>query len=191
MYHYWAGPSRTAWFYRHLSLYPNRCCSGDKADRAIHEYGIRDLLHDRLSSWDFTVGVPDLPDDILDEDVVELARVAKIFNLPRLETICSNLQTEQEFLNPSIGTFLNDETGQRVKQLFLNQATLADVIFEFNGNLAFLFDVGEEQCYGRSRPKKVTPGMHVVRKIFTCTRICLYTLYSSSYIVSLIIIPRE
>jgi Rho family protein len=56
-----------------------------------------------------------------------------MFELPYLVTICDNTATDQDFLNPSIGTFLNDETGQAMKKLLLNQSTLADVVFLVEG----------------------------------------------------------
>lgn len=80
-------------------------------------------------------GVPRFPDidDILEEDIHELERVAGIFKLSHLQTICKNIISEQEFLNPSIGTYLNDETGARMKQLFFNQPDRADVVFNVEG----------------------------------------------------------
>ncbi|WAR24340.1 RACA-like protein [Mya arenaria] len=81
-------------------------------------------------------GVPRFPDpdEVSEDEIKDLERVAKIFRLSYLETICNNLLTEQEFLNPSIGTFLNDETGARMKQLFFNNADGADVVFNVGGS---------------------------------------------------------
>ncbi|KAL5010407.1 hypothetical protein ScPMuIL_012712 [Solemya velum] len=72
-------------------------------------------------------------EDIPDEELQDLIRLADIFKLPYLETICKNIISEQGFLNPSIGTYLNDETGKRMKQLFLNNSETADVIFNVDG----------------------------------------------------------
>lgn len=84
-------------------------------------------------------GVPKLPD--LDEigraAINELDRVAGIFKLSQLQTICTNILTEQEFLNPSIGTYLNDQTGSTMKKLFFNQPEIADVKFLVEGETIF------------------------------------------------------
>lgn len=82
-------------------------------------------------------GVPRFPDmdDVNEEELRELERVAGIFKLTHLQTICTNIISEQEFLNPSIGTYLNDETGARLKDLFLNQPERADVVFNVEGAL--------------------------------------------------------
>ncbi|XP_013385052.1 rho-related protein racA [Lingula anatina] len=82
-------------------------------------------------------GVPDLKDDISDQELDEITRVAKIFQLPHLETICRNKKNEEEFLNPSIGTFLNDLTGQSLKELFLNQPEWADIVFIVEGQKVY------------------------------------------------------
>ncbi|KAK7092808.1 rho-related protein racA-like [Littorina saxatilis] len=78
-------------------------------------------------------GVPRLADDASEADIDELSRVAGLFKLSQLQTICSNLKNEEEFLNPSIGTFLNDETGASMKSLFFNQPEYADVVFNVQG----------------------------------------------------------
>ncbi|XP_071157447.1 rho-related protein racA-like [Mytilus edulis] len=75
-------------------------------------------------------GVPRIPEIHEDlSEVQELCRVAKIFNLSMLETICRNIENEEDFLNPSIGTYLNDETGKEMKTLFFNKPSCCDVIF--------------------------------------------------------------
>ena len=48
----------------------------------------------------------------------ETIAVARLLNLPELEMICQNAKKEEEFLNPSIGTWLND------RQQFNQQAAL-------------------------------------------------------------------
>nr|XP_022308728.1 rho-related protein racA-like [Crassostrea virginica] len=80
-------------------------------------------------------GLPNLPDEVSDieDEINDLSSVAKMFGLKELETICENCLQEQEFLNPSIGTFLNDETGKRMKEMFLNNPEYADVIFHVDG----------------------------------------------------------
>ena len=69
-------------------------------------------------------------DDINNDNII---KVARLFQLSRLETICLNIKNEEEFLNPSIGPYLNDETGKRMKKLFLNQPLLADIVFKVEG----------------------------------------------------------
>ena len=58
---------------------------------------------------------------------------SKAFQLPQLETICENHKREEEFLNPSIGTYLNDLTGASMKKMFLNKDNLADISFKIEG----------------------------------------------------------
>ena len=64
-----------------------------------------------------------------------LQNAASTFCLPMLDSIVKNLQTGGKFLNPSIGTYLNDQTGQRAKWLFLNKLVLSDVRFKVEGRL--------------------------------------------------------
>ncbi|KAL5497514.1 hypothetical protein EMCRGX_G013990 [Ephydatia muelleri] len=58
--------------------------------------------------------------------VDETMKVAELFNLPELQTICENAKKGDEFIpfNPTIGTWLNDRKREIAKQLFLNQPTL-------------------------------------------------------------------
>lgn len=53
--------------------------------------------------------------------------------LPILETICNNIRSGEEFLNTSNGNDLNDGSRKRLKEMFLNQDRLADVIFKVEG----------------------------------------------------------
>lgn len=78
-------------------------------------------------------GVPEFKDDTTEEVLDNVINASKIFKLPDLERICVNLKNEEEFLNPSIGTYLNDETGKRMKQLFFNTPRLADITFRVEG----------------------------------------------------------
>ena len=59
----------------------------------------------------------------------ETIKVAELFNLPELQTICENAKKGEESLafNPSIGTWLNDRNSGIAKRLFLNQPQLSDV----------------------------------------------------------------
>ncbi|XP_033625044.1 rho-related protein racA-like [Asterias rubens] len=75
-------------------------------------------------------GLPNISEDAGEEDLFALFKASEVFHLPHLQDIVKNLQNEEEFLNPSIGTYLNDETGKRAKWLFLNRETLSDVRFK-------------------------------------------------------------
>ncbi|XP_071101389.1 rho-related protein racA-like [Haliotis cracherodii] len=78
-------------------------------------------------------GTPRLPDDVSEQCLQDVIRVAKIFRLPQLVTICHNVLNEEEVLNPSIGTFLNDETAAKMKELYFNKPEEADVVFDIGG----------------------------------------------------------
>ena len=111
-------------------------------------------------------------DDIDEADIRELDRVAGVFKLQQLQTICSNVLTEQEFLNPSIGTYLNDLTGANMKQLFLNQPDIADIKFQVDGKFA-----RNIQQLGPGRSKLTTSLVNVSLKFQTLiSQICHYFL---------------
>ncbi|XP_064634886.1 rho-related protein racA-like [Lineus longissimus] len=97
-------------------------------------------LNDDITAKAFThvleflyAGTPNFEDCHTDEEFIELKKVATMFDLPYLVSICDNVQTNEHFLNPSITTFLNDETGQAMKKLLMNQSTMADVVFLVEG----------------------------------------------------------
>ncbi|XP_048780651.2 rho-related protein racA-like isoform X2 [Ostrea edulis] len=100
--------------------------------------GIRPKTFVRVLQFLYT-GLPNLPEEVSDieEEIHDLSRVAKMFGLEKLQTICENCLTEEDFLNPSIGTFLNDETGKRMKEMFLNNREYADVIFHVEGTAIY------------------------------------------------------
>jgi len=79
------------------------------------------------------IGLPGINTKSSAEEIEDVQKLARIFQLPYLEAVCTNLQSKEDFLNPSIGTFLNDEMGQRLKDLFLNRDRLADVVFIVEG----------------------------------------------------------
>ena len=72
-------------------------------------------------------GIVELTKDseMLDETI----KAAQLLNLPELQLICENAKNEEEFLNPSIGTWLNDRNGSVAKKLLLNSSLLSDVTF--------------------------------------------------------------
>ncbi|XP_064643451.1 rho-related protein racA-like [Lineus longissimus] len=97
-------------------------------------------LSDDITAKTFThvleflyAGVPNFEESHTDEELMDLKKVAGMFDMSYLVTICDNVLTEEDFLNPSIGTSLNDETGQAMKKLLMNQSTMADVVFLVEG----------------------------------------------------------
>lgn len=81
-------------------------------------------------------GVPNLTnelDQIDTDNLVDVMKLSEIFNLPRLMEICQNCLANQEFLNPSIGTSVNDETKRTMKCTYFNKPVSTDVIFKVEG----------------------------------------------------------
>ncbi|XP_065844848.1 rho-related protein racA-like [Oscarella lobularis] len=79
-------------------------------------------------------GVVDLDgesDDVIDA----LEKTAETFDAPNLAKICQNSKSSMDFLNPSIGTWINDRCGAAAKQLFCNESLLADVSFRVDGTV--------------------------------------------------------
>ena len=99
-------------------------------------------LHESISRGVFTevlaflyTGSPDISEDEDTNFVKEIQVVAEKFQLAWLSEFCSNLLKGDSFLNPSIGTWLNDKTGQEAKKMFLNKPFLADVKFRVEGSI--------------------------------------------------------
>ncbi|XP_022081983.1 rho-related protein racA-like [Acanthaster planci] len=86
-------------------------------------------------------GFPSITDGTSTEDLVALQKASNTFSLPMLDSIVKNLQNDGKFLNPSIGTYLNDQTGQRAKWLFLNKQTLSDIRFKVEGATVYAHKV--------------------------------------------------
>ena len=85
-------------------------------------------------------GLPDISEEEDQNFVKEIQAVAEKFQLAwTLSGICSNLLEGDslKFLNPSIGTWLNDNTVQAAKKLFLNKPFLADVKFRVEGTIVY------------------------------------------------------
>jgi len=80
-------------------------------------------------------------DDLTNDDQSDLIHISKLFGCKYLETVCMNVCNDEEFLNPSIGTFLNDEMGRMMKDSFLNSSTYADIIFKVEGLLLYCFEL--------------------------------------------------
>ncbi|XP_060078518.1 rho-related protein racA-like [Ylistrum balloti] len=81
-------------------------------------------------------GVPCLSNDqdqIDPEELDDIMNLAATFKLPKLTEICQNCLSGQAFLNPSIGTSMNDETRRNMKDLYFNKPETADVTFKVEG----------------------------------------------------------
>jgi len=75
-----------------------------------------------------------LPVSLKKEELSEVSRAAKIFQCEELSTICTNIEEDNEWLNPSIGTWLNDESGSVMLRLFRQKDTnrLADIHWQMS-----------------------------------------------------------
>ena len=76
----------------------------------------------------------------LNKDSPELdqtIQAAQLLNLPELQMICKNAQKDGEFLNPSIGTWLNDRNSSVAKELFFNKPLMSDVKFRVEGEVVY------------------------------------------------------
>lgn len=69
------------------------------------------------------------------EELDETIKAAGLLNLPELIMICENARKEDEDLNPSIGTWLNDRNSSVAKELFFNKTFLSDVEFLVEGEV--------------------------------------------------------
>ena len=85
--------------------------------------------------------MPHLPEDIGEEALDNLIYLSRVIQEPQLETICINVMNDAESLNPSLGLFRNDETAKKLKDMFLNNETLADIVFNVEGRLSLLYIV--------------------------------------------------
>jgi len=64
------------------------------------------------------------------KDTTEISTVAELFKCEHLVTACKNITEGMEFLNPSIGTWLNDENGIVAMNLLYNKKLLSDVTLQ-------------------------------------------------------------
>jgi len=65
----------------------------------------------------------------------DIIPIAEAFECAELVTICQNILEGNEDLNPSIGTWLNDKTADKLKQTFFKKAMLADFTFKVEGRI--------------------------------------------------------
>ena len=63
-----------------------------------------------------------------------MMKVAKKFQCNELVTIGQNILRNQSDLNPSIGTYLNDKSGEVAKSVFLFKKNLADANLAIPGS---------------------------------------------------------
>uniref|UniRef100_A0ABM0GWV1 Rho-related protein racA-like n=1 Tax=Saccoglossus kowalevskii TaxID=10224 RepID=A0ABM0GWV1_SACKO len=82
-------------------------------------------------------GLPHFAENLSRDTLQALKKAAEIFHLPRLSEICKNIENDEEFLNPSIGTYLNDCMGQQFKELFFNKKVLSDIQFNVEGTTVY------------------------------------------------------
>ena len=87
------------------------------------------LSFERCLSFLYT-GCADVKnDDNLDDTIA----TAELLNLPELIMVCNNVKTDEEFLNPSVGTWLNDRNSEVMRKLFLNNTLYSDITFVVKG----------------------------------------------------------
>lgn len=72
--------------------------------------------------------------DKTSEGLEDTVKAAGLLNLPELQIICENASKEEEFLNPSIGTWLNDRNSSVAKELFFNKSLMSDIQFLMEGH---------------------------------------------------------
>lgn len=101
-------------------------------------------LHESISKGVFMevltflyTGSPDIAEDEEVNFVKEIQSVAVKFQLGWLGEYCTNVLKGDSFLNPSIGTWLNDNTGLVAKKLFHNKVLQADVKFNVQGSIVY------------------------------------------------------
>lgn len=122
-----------SWICNEESEYPNevhvegQCQNEGKTVIRLHESISKGVFMEVLTF--LYTGLPDISEDEDQVFVKEIQAVAEKFQLAWLSDICTNILKGDSFLNPSIGTWLNDNTGQAAKKLFLNKPLLADVKF--------------------------------------------------------------
>ena len=131
-----------SWICNNESECPNLVHVKEKCHSSEGKTVIR--LHESISKGVFMevltflyTGSPDISEDEDQNFVKEIQAVAEKFQLAWLLDICTNLLKGDSFLNPSIGTWLNDNTGEAAKKLFLNKPLLADVKFRVEGTIVY------------------------------------------------------
>ncbi len=124
---------------KELSNCPNQTQSKGKTVITLHESISKGVFKEVLAF--LYTGLPDISEDEDQNFVKEIQVVAEKFQLTKLSVICTNLLEGDSFLNLSIGGWLNDNTGQEAKKLFLNKPLLADVKFRVAGTTVYAHKV--------------------------------------------------
>jgi len=82
-----------------------------------------------LEFWYSGIAVIKDKSDFLSQTI----EAANLYECDYLVTICENITNDMSELNPSIGTWLNDDFGEKAKKLFLNKPLLSDMKFSVEG----------------------------------------------------------
>eukprot|EP00118_Oscarella_pearsei_P021081 m.234370 g.234370 ORF g.234370 m.234370 type:complete len:468 (+) comp40109_c0_seq16:1043-2446(+) len=129
-------------------------------------------------------GIVDLEGES-DEAKDSLQKAAETFDMPDLVKVCENAKNGMEFLNPSIGTWMNDRCGAAAKQLFLNESILADVSFKVDGtNIPAHSTVLTARCevmaamFGGSFAESQSKGVEITGTSLECFLALLEYLYT-------------
>ena len=95
----------------------------------VNDEQVTQLAFERCLSFLYT-GCADVKSD---SDLEDTIAAAELLDLPELVMVCQNIKKNEEFLNPSVGTWLNDRNSEVMKQLFLNKSLYSDVLFVVDG----------------------------------------------------------
>ncbi|EGC30174.1 hypothetical protein DICPUDRAFT_50894 [Dictyostelium purpureum] len=71
------------------------------------------------------------------DQIHETITLGELFKFRYLVSACKNILSGSEDLNPSIGTFLNDQLGETCKELFFSKKQLSDIQFIVEGRSIF------------------------------------------------------
>ncbi|EFA76882.1 Rab GTPase [Heterostelium album PN500] len=71
------------------------------------------------------------------DQIKETIEIADVFDCKYLASASKNLSNGSEDLNPSIGTFLNDEMGDKCKELFFGKKIFSDIQFRVEGKTIY------------------------------------------------------
>ncbi|EGG18219.1 Rab GTPase [Cavenderia fasciculata] len=71
------------------------------------------------------------------DQIKDTMSIGEAFEYKFLVNACKNLLNGAEDLNPSISTYLNDEIGERAKELFFNKKVYSDIQFVVEGKVLY------------------------------------------------------
>ena len=95
----------------------------------VNDEQVTKLSFERCLSFLYT-GCADVKND---DDLDDTIAAAELLNLPELIMVCNNIKSDEEFLNPSVGTWLNDRNSEVMRKLFLNKTLYSDITFVVDG----------------------------------------------------------